>query len=82
MDSTWKSTSIGGIEFRRFGFVIASLLEKVEGGWATGLNLQTGSQLRYQLGGLPVGNNVTGMYISLVGDCVVEIAEKGVSWYT
>ena len=62
--------------------MIATLLEKVEGGWATGLNLQTGSQLRYQLGGLPANNNVTGMYISLVGDCVTEISEKGVSWYT
>jgi hypothetical protein len=82
LDATWKSTSIGGIEFRRFGFIIASLLAKVESGWATGLNLQSGSQLRYQLAGLPASNNVTGMYISLVGDCVTEISEKGCSWYT
>jgi len=82
LDSTWKSTSIGGIEFRRFGFVIASLLAKVENGWASGLNLQSGSQLRYQLAGLPASNNLTGMYISLVGDSVTEISEKGCSWYT
>ena len=82
LDTSWKSTSICGIEFRRFSFVIATLLEKVQGGFATGLNLQTGSQLRLQLGGLPAGNTVTGMFLFLVGDCVVEIAEKGCSWYT
>jgi hypothetical protein len=58
------------------------LLEKVEGAWATGLNLQTGSQLRFQIGGMPASNNVTGCYINLVGDTVTEISEKGVSWYT
>ena len=63
--------------------VIATVvLEKVQGGFATGINLQSGSQLRLQLGGLPTGNNVTGMFIFLVGDCVVEIAERGCSWYT
>ena len=82
LDTAWKSTSIHGIEFRRYGFVIATMLEKVESGWASGLNLQSGSQLRYQLAGIPAGNHITGMFIHLVGDCVVEVAEKGVSWYT
>ena len=82
LDSTWKSCGIHASNFRRYGFVIATMLEKVSGGWASGLNLQSGSQLRYQIGGLSGPNTITGLYVHLLGDCVVEIAERGCSWYT
>ncbi len=77
--------SIDGIAFRRYSFILAFLLAKVNGGpgsWASGLNLQSGSQLRLQLTGMPAGNPITGVHTVLCGDTVVEIAEKGVSWYT
>ena len=85
LDTNLKTMSIDGISFRRYSFVIAFLLAKVNGGpgsWASGLNLQSGSQLRLQLTGMPAGNPITGIHTVLCGDTVVEIAEKGVSWYT
>ena len=82
LNQTVRSTSIQPADFRRHSFIVATLLEKVVNGWSSGLNLQSGSQLRYQLGGMPAGNTLSGMHITLVGDTVIEISEKGCSWYT
>jgi hypothetical protein len=82
LNQTVRSTSIQPADFRRHSFIVATLLEKVVNGWGSGLNLQSGSQLRYQLGGMPANNTISGMHICLVGSSIVEIGEKGVSWYT
>jgi len=82
LDQTVKTCAITAAEFRQHSFILATLLERVVGGWSSGLNIMSGSQLRYQLSGLPTSNILTGMYITMVADTIVEVSESSCSWYT
>ena len=81
LDSSVRTISISGIEFLRFSYIVGILLEKVVGGFASGLNLRSGDLLRLQVGGMPAGNATDRVWITLVADTIIELSEKGCNWY-
>ena len=76
-----RTIAISGIEFLRFSYIVGILLEKVVGGFASGLNLRSGDLLRLQVGGMPAGNATDRVWITLVADTIIELSEKGCNWY-
>jgi len=80
LNSSFHSIDINALDYRNYKYIIGLDLEKVLGAGFTGINTKAGDLLTIKTKSFaPDTVNATRMHIILHADCVLNIADGGVS---